>query len=44
MREMIDLYMEKGFTEDEARRVLGIMAKYKEFFIDHMLVQVKQKV
>ena len=41
VKEMVELYVQKGFTEDEARRILSIMAKYKEFFIDHMLVQVR---
>eukprot|EP00047_Mylnosiga_fluctuans_P002156 m.223402 g.223402 ORF g.223402 m.223402 type:complete len:335 (+) comp10922_c0_seq1:313-1317(+) len=36
--EMVDLYKEKGFSEDEARRVLQIMSRYKDFFVDHMLV------
>lgn len=39
VKEMVELYVAKGFSEEEATRVLQIMSKYKEFFIDHMLVQ-----
>jgi hypothetical protein len=41
LREMVDLYKEKGFSQDEAETILRIMAKYKDFFVDHMLVQVR---
>ena len=37
---MVDLYKEKGFSEEEASTILRIMARNKDFFIDHMLVQV----
>ncbi len=40
MKEMVDLYVQKGFSEAEASTILRIMAKQKEFFVDHMLVQV----
>lgn len=37
---MVDLYRSKGFTEEEAKDILNIMAKHKDFFVDHMMVQV----
>ncbi|EDQ91677.1 uncharacterized protein MONBRDRAFT_31124 [Monosiga brevicollis MX1] len=37
--EMVELYMEKGIEEEDARQILHIMSKYKDFFVDHMLVQ-----
>lgn len=37
--EMIDIYKEKGFTDDEASAILKTMASHKDFFIDHMMVQ-----
>ena len=39
--EMIQLYEEKGFKHDDAERIIRIMAqeKYKDFFVDHMMVQ-----
>eukprot|EP00048_Salpingoeca_helianthica_P015335 m.226237 g.226237 ORF g.226237 m.226237 type:complete len:288 (-) comp16900_c0_seq1:84-947(-) len=39
MKEMIELYMQKGFSEQDARDILTIMGNHKEFFIDHMMVQ-----
>jgi hypothetical protein len=40
VQEMIDLYKSKGFTEEEASDLMHIMAKNKDVFIDHMMVQV----
>eukprot|EP00054_Salpingoeca_dolichothecata_P004781 m.31849 g.31849 ORF g.31849 m.31849 type:complete len:409 (-) comp14853_c0_seq2:123-1349(-) len=37
--EMIDLYVDKGFNEEEASSIIHMMSKHKEFFIDHMMVQ-----
>ncbi len=37
---MVDLYKSKGFSEEEARDILEIMAKHKNFFVDHMMIQV----
>ena len=37
--EMIAIYMEKGMTYEDATTILNIMAKYKDFFIDHMMIQ-----
>jgi len=39
VQEMVELYMEKGVTESDARQILDVMVKYKDFFVDHMLVQ-----
>ncbi len=38
LQEMVDLYKERGITEEDARTILTTMAKYKDFFVDHMLV------
>lgn len=32
-REMIDVYMEKGFTENEAREVVELLWPYKDAFL-----------
>ena len=37
---MVDLYVAKGFGKEEAKEMLTIMGNHKEFFIDHMMVQV----
>jgi DNA damage-binding protein 1 len=39
VEEMVELYKEQGFAEDDARAIMTIMAKHQEFFIDHMMVQ-----
>lgn len=39
INEMVELYKAKGFSEEEAKKVLEIMARNKDFFVDHMLVQ-----
>jgi DNA damage-binding protein 1 len=36
---MVEIYMEKGFARDEAETILTVMARHKDFFIDHMMVQ-----
>ncbi len=36
--EMVELYKEKGVEEEDARLILTTMAKYKDFFVDHMMV------
>jgi len=40
VKEMVELYMAKGFTREDATRVLTIMSKdkYRDFFIDHMML------
>jgi hypothetical protein len=40
VREMIEIYKKRGFTEEEATDMMNIMSKYKDFFVDHMMVQV----
>lgn len=40
--EMVDIYKSKGFSDEEAREVIGILTRnpaYKDFFVDHMMVQ-----
>ena len=41
VKEMVQLYMQKGFNEEDATRIIQIMSKdkYKDFFIDHMMIQ-----
>ena len=36
---MVELYEKEGFTKDEAKTIINLMANHKEFFIDHMMVQ-----
>lgn len=37
-QEMIEIYMEKGLSAEDAKTIIDTMAKYKEFFVDHMMV------
>ena len=42
VKEMVDIYVGKGFTRAEAERALAIMTKkpeYTDAFLDHMMVQ-----
>ena len=40
MDEMVELYVQKGFKEADARKILHLMVqKNPDFFLDHMLVQ-----
>eukprot|EP00035_Acanthoeca_spectabilis_P020328 m.432339 g.432339 ORF g.432339 m.432339 type:complete len:311 (+) comp17422_c0_seq1:294-1226(+) len=39
MKEMVDLYVEKGFKKEDAENVIRTMAKYGEFFVDHMMTE-----
>lgn len=39
MREMVEIYMARGFSEEDAQRAIEILASNREFFIDHMMVQ-----
>lgn len=39
VKEMVDLYVEKGFSKKEAEGIISVMAGHKDFFIDHMMVQ-----
>mmetsp|Transcript_4265 Transcript_4265/g.19349 ORF Transcript_4265/g.19349 Transcript_4265/m.19349 type:complete len:282 (+) Transcript_4265:61-906(+) len=38
-REMVELYMKRGMTEEDAVSVIDVMAKYKNFFLDVMMVE-----
>jgi VIT1/CCC1 family predicted Fe2+/Mn2+ transporter len=38
IKEMIDIYEEKGMSQDDAKLVIETMAKYKDFFVDIMMV------
>lgn len=38
IEEMIDLYVEKGMSETDARVIINTMAKYPEAFLDNMMV------
>ena len=40
LEEMVDLYKEKGVDEADARKLIMIMARHKDFFLDHMMVEV----
>lgn len=39
VNEMIDIYVEKGISKEDATTIITTMSKYKDFFIDHMMVQ-----
>ena len=40
IEEMIEIYQDRGFSEEEATKIIGIMSKHSEFFVDHMMVEV----
>jgi hypothetical protein len=37
--EQRQLYVGRGMALDDARSVIGIMAKYEEFFVDVMMLE-----
>jgi VIT1/CCC1 family predicted Fe2+/Mn2+ transporter len=37
--EMVELYEQKGLSTDDAKQIIGLMSKYREFFIDVMMVE-----
>lgn len=39
IKEMVDLYVSKGMIEDDAQQMVGIMARYRDIFIDTMMVE-----
>lgn len=39
IQEMIDIYVEKGMSYEDAKLVIETMAKYNEFFVDVMMQQ-----
>ena len=38
VKEMVEIYVAAGVAEADARSILTTMAKYKEFFVKHMMV------
>lgn len=39
IEEMIDIYTKRGVEYEDAKLILTTMAKYPDFFVDHMLIQ-----
>ena len=39
IQEMIEIYESKGISKEDATIILRRMAKYPDFFIDHMMIQ-----
>jgi len=39
INEMVELYTGRGMIEEDARQMVGIMAKYRDIFIDTMMVE-----
>lgn len=39
IQEMIDIYVERGMGREDAQVVVSTMAKYKDFFVDVMMVE-----
>jgi len=39
IREMVEIYENKGMSHEDAVQVITTMAKYKDFFVDLMMVQ-----
>merc|ERR1719264_1925462 len=37
--EMIDIYEERGMTREDAKAVVTVMSKYKEFFVNIMMAE-----
>lgn len=38
-QEMVELYVKRGMTESDAQSVIEVMSKYKNFFLDVMMVE-----
>ena len=38
-REMVELYVKRGMTQADAESVIEVMSKYKNFFLDVMMVE-----
>lgn len=38
VKEMIDIYMGKGLTREDASTVANTLCKYKDFWVEHMMV------
>ena len=43
VKEMIELYEEKGFSKEEATDIMNILKKNKDYFVNHMMVQVRRR-
>ena len=39
IQEMIEIYESKGIKKEDATTILRTMAKYPDFFVDHMMIQ-----
>lgn len=39
VNEMVEIYIEKGFSKEDAETIIKTMAKNTDFFVSHMLVQ-----
>ena len=39
IKEMVEIYTEKGMSKEDAELVITTMAKYKDFFVDIMMQQ-----
>ena len=38
-REMVELYMKRGMSKEDAETVVEVMSKYKNFFLDVMMLE-----
>lgn len=38
VEEMVQIYMSKGIVEEDARTVANTLSKYKDFWVDHMML------
>lgn len=39
VKEMVELYMEKGITEKDAKAIAGILSKHKKAWVDVMMIE-----
>lgn len=39
MREMVEIFEDRGMSHEDAELVILTMAKYKDFFVDVMMTQ-----
>ena len=37
---MVEIYIHKGMSEEDANKIIDTMSKYKDFFVDHMMVSI----
>lgn len=38
INEMVDIYMDKGMSKDDAQVVANTLSKYKDFWVEHMML------